>query len=246
MKKIIKKILPPALMRVLHRNGFVKQYIPPRGKIAWGDLKRTSPISTEFGYDRGGPVDRYYIEGFLGENTHHIKGRALEIGDNYYTRQFGKEQVVQSEILHVDKNNPAATIIGDLSNLSHVADNSFDCIILTQTLHLIYDHKAALETCSRILAKDGVLLITVPGITNIDHGEWAKTWYWSFTEASIKRMLADVFGEHNIQINCYGNVLSATAFLYGTGMNEISNEEKDIYDPHYPVIIAAIAEKRSL
>ncbi|HXS37172.1 MAG TPA: methyltransferase domain-containing protein, partial [Flavipsychrobacter sp.] len=184
------------------------------------------------------------IEDFLKRNSLYVKGRALEIGDNYYTRQFGKEHVTKSDVLHIDKNNPAATITGDLSDLSHIADNSFDCIILTQTLHLIYDHNAALQTCHRILSENGVLLITVPGITNIDQGEWGKTWYWSFTETSMKRMLTDVFGEQNIQLSCYGNILSATAFLYGAGVNEISNEEKDVYDPHYPVIIAAIATKK--
>jgi hypothetical protein len=31
-------------------------------KINLGDLDRTTPFSTQFGYDRGGPLDRYYMK----------------------------------------------------------------------------------------------------------------------------------------------------------------------------------------
>ncbi len=79
----------------------------------------------------------------------------LEIGDNEYTLKFGKSSVTKSEILHVKEKNPNATIIGDISYAPQISDNSFDCIVLTQTLHLIYDFKQALATCYRIL-KPGV------------------------------------------------------------------------------------------
>ncbi|MGB2696377.1 MAG: class I SAM-dependent methyltransferase, partial [Candidatus Zixiibacteriota bacterium] len=48
-----------------------------------------SPISRQFGFDRGKPIDRYYIENFLNENKHFIRGRVLEIGDNSYTKKYG-------------------------------------------------------------------------------------------------------------------------------------------------------------
>ncbi len=221
----------------------IKEYTPSKGRIKWGDLKRTAPLSREFGYDRGGPVDRYYIERFLNNNSAAIRGRVLEIGDSTYTRRFGGTKVLQAEVLHIDENNRDATIIGDLSNISHVAGDQFDCIILTQTLHLIYDFRAALQSCYRILRKNGVLLLTVPGISNIDYGEWAKTWYWSFTALSIEKMLAESFGTENIKVQCFGNLMAATAFLYGMGTDEISAAEKDVYDPHYQLIIAACAAK---
>lgn len=245
IKKRLKKTLPAPVKRWLYAGGMLKEYLPAPGEIAWGDLKRTSPFSTRFGYDRGGPVDRYYIEDFLSRHADDIRGDVLEIGDNSYTLLFGKDRVRRSDILHVDENNSSATITGDLSRLPHVPAHSFDCIILTQTLHLIYDHKAALETCLRILKDEGTLLMTVPGITNIDQGEWEKTWYWSFTPSSVRRMLSAVFGSEHIALSCYGNVLSATAFLYGLGVDEISKKEKDFYDPHYPVIIAAAARKKA-
>lgn len=232
-RKFIKSIVPKSIL----------QKIKPGVTVNLGDLNRTAPISTEFGYDRGGPVDRYYIENFLKDNAHLIRGRVLEIGDNEYTLRFGKEHVRRSEILHVDDSNPYATIIGDLSNASHIPDDSFDCIVLTQTLHLIYDYKKAIETCFRILKPGGALLLTVPGISHIDQGEWGKTWFWSFTRASLEKILLEVFATEHVSIRNYGNVLAATAFLYGLGLPEVDLSKIDQTDNHYQLIISACAIK---
>lgn len=213
------------------------------GTVNLGHLNRVTPFSTQFGYDRGGPVDRYYIENFLEQHASLIKGRILEIGDNEYTLRYGGNKITQSDILHVDSSNPRATYVGDLCNLPQVASDSYDCIILTQTLHLIFEWSKALETCYRILKPGGVLLLTVPGISHIDQGEWNKNWLWSFTRASVERMLAGSFLPANIKIQTYGNVLAATAFLFGMGLPEVEKNKLDVVDPHYQVIIVASAFK---
>jgi SAM-dependent methyltransferase len=187
-------------------------------------------------------VDRYYIENFLSENSALIKGTVLEIGDNEYTLKFGKSAITKSDILHIDPSNSKATIIGDLSDAPQIADNTYDCIILTQTLHLIYNYKGALETCYRVLKPNGVLLMTVPGITHIDQGEWKNNWLWAFTGASVKRMLGEVFPAP-AEIDTFGNVFIASAFLYGLGVNEVKKKQLDYNDPHYQVIITAKATK---
>lgn len=242
-KQALLNTAKPSIKRLASAVGIYKYPIPPKGQIRRGDFDRMKPFSKAFGYDRGGPIDRYYIENFLQRESACIKGRVLEIGDNNYTLKYGADKVTISDILHIGDSNPNATFIGDLSNAPHLPDNSFDCIILTQTLHLIYDVKEALQTCFRILKPGGTLLLTVPGITPIDKGEWKYLWLWSFTEASIKRLLGEVFQEGNLQIETYGNVLVATSFLYGAGLPEMKKEEMDYTDPHYPVIITAIAQK---
>jgi len=216
---------------------------PVPGKVKMGDFNRVTPFSTDFGYDRGGPVDRYYIENFLGQQADVIKGSVLEIGDNEYTKRFGGDKVHTSDILHINDSNPKATIIGDLSEAPHIPANSFNCIILTQTLHLIYNYKAALETCYRILKPGGVLLVTAPGISQIHQGEWGKYWMWSFTGSSMERMLSEVFDAGSIEVQTYGNVLAATAFLYAMGISELKTEQLNYSDPQYQVIITAKAQK---
>lgn len=231
------------MLRWLHQVGVYNRFNPSIGQIQTADLNRTKPFSTQFGYDRGGPVDRYYIENFLRTQSSCIRGRVLEIGDNSYTLQYGGAQVTKSDVLHIHSGNPAATFVGDLSEAPHLPSNSFDCIILTQTLHLIYEVRSALATCERILKPGGVLLLTSPGISHIDYDQWEDTWLWSFTSASLRRLLAEVFPETHLTIDSHGNVFIATAFLYGMGVVEVTKEQLDFRDPHYQVIITAKAVK---
>jgi len=69
--------------------------------VDWGGLRRMEPVSREFGYDRGTPVDRYYIDRFLRRNSSAVFGRVLEVGDDSYTRQFGGERVTRRDVFHV-------------------------------------------------------------------------------------------------------------------------------------------------
>jgi hypothetical protein len=85
LKSLLKKNVPAFSKRWLHKVGLYNTYSPAIGGVSAGDFNRKKPFSTEFGYDRGGPVDRYYIENFLKKESGNIKGRALEIGDNEYS-----------------------------------------------------------------------------------------------------------------------------------------------------------------
>lgn len=216
--------------------------IRPVGRIRFGDLRRVVPFSRQFGYDRGLPIDRYYIEQFLAGHARDIQGRVLEIGDAAYTKRFGAGRVAASDVLHVAR-NPQATIVGDLTRADHIPSDTFDCIILTQTLHLIFDVRRALETVYRILKPGGVLLATFPGITPIDHGEWAQSWYWSFTTRSSRRLFDEVFMPGGSNIAAHGNVLAASAFLYGLSVEELRPEELDYEDHQYEMLIVARAQK---
>lgn len=239
----VKKLIPGFGLRLLNRAGFYNRFLPQVGNIQLGDLNRTTPFSRCFGYDRGGPVDRYYIENFLQAEAACIRGRVLEIGDNEYTMRFGGKKIGQSEILHVNDSNPFATIIGDLSHAPHIHDETFDCIILTQTLHLVYDFKAVIQTCYRILKPGGSLLLTVPGITPIDRDEWGENWLWSFTGRVMEKILTEVYPVSHTEVKTYGNVLAATAFLYGMGLPELQKEQLEVNDSQFQVIITCKAVK---
>jgi SAM-dependent methyltransferase len=219
---------------------------PPVGRVRFGSLRRLKPVSTAWGTDRGWPVDRYYIERFLARHSRDIQGRVLEIGGNDYTMQFGSDRVTQSDVLHVAEDRPQVTIIGDLTNAAHIASDSFDCIILTQTLQAIYDVRAVIGTVHRILKPGGVVLLTVPGISQIsryDMDRWG--YYWSFTTASVRCLLQEAFPPANVQVTAHGNVLASIAFLHGLAQSELKQEELDYVDPDYQLLITARAVKES-
>ena len=214
--------------------------------VQFGALRRLTPISRDWGWDRGLPIDRCYIENFLSLHKEDIRGRVLEVGDNFYTRKFGGDRVTVSDVLHVVEGNPRATIVADLTRADHIPSETFDCVIFTQTLNRIYDSRAALKTLDRILKPDGVLLASFPGITRTDLSEPAGAWYWSFTSASARRLFEEVFSAASLLIKPYGNALTATSFLYGLAKEELSEEELDYFDPEYEVLITVRAVKTAL
>jgi glycosyltransferase involved in cell wall biosynthesis/SAM-dependent methyltransferase len=207
------------------------------------DLARTRPISDEFGYDRGTPIDRIYIEDFLQRNNSSISGRVLEVGDDTYSRRFGADRITKQDVLHITTGNPAATIVGDLSTKGLLPSGAFDCLVLTQTLHLVYDMRAAVQEMHRALRPGGVVLLTVPGITRIDRGQWGKDWFWSLTEVSARRLFAEVFGAENVTVESDGNVYAATLFLQGLAAEEADEAMLAAYDPCFPVLISVRAQK---
>jgi SAM-dependent methyltransferase len=203
---------------------------------AWPALmRRRRPVSDCWGFDRGTPVDRHYIEGFLAAHRADIRGRVLEVQDSGYTDRYGS--VVEGrDVLDVDPTNPRATIVADLADTAALPAGAFDCFLLTQTLHLVYDLPAAVRGCHHLLRPGGVLLVTGPAISRVRGGD-----FWRFTPASLGRLLEAAFAP--VTVHGYGNVLAATAFLSGMAKEEVPRRLLDEHDPCFPVVVAARAVK---
>lgn len=219
---------------------------PPNGLICFGSFRRLTPIGKRFGLERGLPVDRYYIENFLGHYAGDIQGHVLEVADGTYTRRFGGDRVTKSDVIHspIGQIGPEVTVIADLSCAPQMPPACFDCIILTQTLLFIYDIQAVIQTLFRILKPGGVVLVTVPGISQIireDMELWGE--YWRFTVQSARKLFEDVFSVGNVSVESFGNVLTASAFLYGLAVQDLRQRELDYQDPDYQFIIAVRAVK---
>jgi hypothetical protein len=213
--------------------------------VRWGSLRRLKPVSSVFGFDRGLPIDRYYIEDFLQRHREDIRGHVLEIGDPGYTVRFGGPKVSHADVLHAVPGNPEATLVGDLTVKGCLPAATYDCMILTQTLNFIFDVRAGLLNAYTALKPGGVLLATFPGISQIsryDMDRWGD--YWRFTEASARRVFGDVFGPENLMMESHGNVLVACAFLQGLATSELREEELGYRDPDYPLLIAVRAVRR--
>ncbi|MCT4665489.1 MAG: hypothetical protein N4A45_09680 [Flavobacteriales bacterium] len=209
----------------------------------WYHLRSKDPISNQFGFDRGTPIDRAFIEYFLEKQHKHILGSVLEISESTYSLKYGS-QVTSSEILHYDDKNPNATIVGDLTKSETLPNNRVDCFICTQTLNFIEDFEKGIEGGYHLLKDNGVMLTTVAGLCQIsryDMDRWGD--YWRFTDLSIKNAFERVFGKGNVEIEIYGNVLAATSILHGITAEELTNEELFYKDPNYQVTIGIKATK---
>ncbi|MCK4818885.1 polysaccharide deacetylase family protein, partial [bacterium] len=216
--------------------------------IDFGNLRRLSPVSRVFGSDRMSdkslPLCWYYIRQFLSKHAGDIKGRVLEMGDNTYTKMFGADHVTKSDVLHVTTGNSSATIIADLTKADNIPENTFDCIICTQTLQCIYDVRTAVQTLHRILKPGGVLLTSASGISQIsryDMDRWGE--YWRFTTASFQKMFEEYWPKESIDVQSYGNVLVAISYLQGFVSGDLSEDEMAYHDDDYQMMLVARAVK---
>ena len=240
LRQIVRRRTTPEQRKRLRR---LAQW-PPVGRVRLGSLKRTRPISRTYGWERGTPIDRFYIDRYLSAHSRDVRGRVLEIGDDEYTRRYGGDRVTSSDVLHASAGNAQATIVADLADAPQIADASFDCVICTQTLLLIYDVRSAVQTLHRILAPGGTALVTVPGVSRIcreEADEWGD--YWRFTSDSAGRLFGDVFGAANVETTSYGNVLAATAMLHGLAAEEVGATKLDDRDRDFEVLVAVSARR---
>jgi len=205
-----------------------------------GNIRRTTPLSAVYGFDRGTPIDRYYAELFLKEHRGDIRGCVLEIGESRYADRFGGA-IERLDILDIDPANARATIVADLTAADEIPSNSFDCFVFTFALQYMYDVRAALSHAHCILLPGGVLLLIMPGLTRLD--PYGSPDYWRFTPASCATLMEGIFGAENVEVRPYGNVLSCVAALMGMASQELSRREIETQDEHFPLIIAVRAVK---
>lgn len=202
-------------------------------------LNTVKPASTKYGFDRGKPTDRFYIEKFMEEHSDFIKGRCLEIVDNTYTVRYGGNKVQISDALDIFK-TPKANIHGDLRNLHNVESNLYDCLIVTQTLNVVDRYEDAIKECYRILKPGGVLLVTMPTLS--------PTWnlkinLWRFTPESSQYVFGKHFGEKNVEVKSYGNKLTSEFFWIGFAVEDLELDEFNSFDKNWPTIIGIVARK---
>src|SRR6185437_13370800 len=208
------------------------------------DFESVYPVSDFYGDDRGTPVDRYYIDGFINDTRYRIRGRVLEVAENTYSRQYGSG-LDSMDVLHYEQGTPGATLIGDLSSPGTLPEDRFDCFICTQTIHVIYNYMDAIRGARRLMRPGGVLLCTLSGIAQVsryDMDRWGD--YWRFTTLSAKRSFGEVFGEAQVSVDYGGNCYAAINFLRGIALEELDKEKLAIKDPNYPIVISIIATKK--
>lgn len=212
----------------------------PVGQVNWGDLRRQQPLSERWGFDRGQPVDRYYIENFLARHSSAIGGRCIEVMNSDYTRRFGQDRVTHSDVVDINANNAKANIIGDLVDPDTLPAGQYDCFILTQTLSVIYDGRAVMRNCYAALKPGGTMLVTAACMCRYSpHPED----FWRLTDRSLTRLITDNTDCADFEVEAHGNLVTSTAFLMGMASEELTREELDLRDFRFPIVVAARLRK---
>ncbi len=243
-KDLVKAILPPPVRgwlkaQPLRGQRFLRRF---RSEANLGSLRRTTPACADWGGSRGQIVDRYYIEKFLAEHRGDVRGHVLDFCDDSYARRFGGAKATKVDVLHLTEGNPQATIVADLARGEAIPSDTFDCILCTQVLQYVYDLDAAVRTLHRILKPGGVVLVTAPGIQKIDRAA-TEADCWRFTSPGLRRLFEEFFPKDHLDVQAYGNVLAAVAFLHGFAVEDLRREDLEYCDPDYQVLTTLRAIK---
>jgi SAM-dependent methyltransferase len=229
-REILSVLSRPRVRRLLHR---------PR----WGNLRRHRPFSDRYGFDRGTPIDRYYIDRFIAAHHTHIRGRVLEVADGRYTDQH-RAAVTRLDILDIDPRNDLATIIADLDDADSLPADTFDCIVFTQTLHYVSNMDTAMTNVWNSLAPGGVVLVTASAASKIDHN-LSDHDAWRLLPIGLSHLMERTCSGADVTVSAKGNLVAILGFLLGVAAEELSAADLATDDPHYPLISCGIARKPS-
>ena len=225
------------MIRSVVRRG-VLALPPARRSVArarFGSLSRVAPL-TEFGYERGTPVDRPCIARYLEANAGLVRGRVLEVKEDAYATALGAGSV---DVVDIDAGNPLATVVGDLCSPGTLAEGAYDAAVVTQTLMLLRRPDLALQNLAAALRPGGALLLTVSAAARvIDDGD-----RWRWTPNGLAALLADAVPNAEVTVQGLGNGLLVRAFLFGLAAEDLDPAAYKVDDPAYPLIVGACVRR---
>jgi hypothetical protein len=205
----------------------------------WGNLRRVTPFSSCFGFDRGTPVDRYYLERFLDAHRASIAGDVLEIQMVAYAGRFG-HQVRRADSVDL---NPAVrpTFLCDLAHSESVLPSeAYDCFLLPNTLCVLQDLEGCLRHALRVIKPGGVILASTAGFVPLapDCPD-----YWHLSAAGWREITERVWAGCEVTVESHGNCLTAVAAMLGLALEELTPAELEVMDPRYPVLVTVVCRK---
>jgi hypothetical protein len=212
-----------------------------RGKrlARWGNLRTPEPFSTNWGLDRGTPVDRFYNDRFLEANRNLITGRVLEIQSPVYTRRYGVG-VEHVDSIDIDERFQP-TILCDLAEMDRqIPAASYDCFLLPYTMMFVRDLEPALRNALRVVKPGGTILATT-SLLSPSLAEYPE--YWRMTAAGWRALLERVWAGCDIQVAAYGNSVAAVASILGLAQEELTTQELERNDPRFPVVITILCRR---
>jgi hypothetical protein len=202
------------------------------GLPRWGNLRRTAPFSSKFGFERGTPIDRYYLHEFLSRHRGVISGDVLEVQTASYTMRFG-QSVTRADTFDIAPEFKP-TYRCDISHCEEIIPSrAYDCLLLPNALPHFRELDLALGNLARIVRPGGAILASAAGLLPLT-GDVPD--YWRFSPAGWREKLSAAWPGATIEIAGHGNCLSAIGAQLGLALEELTEAELDVHDPRFPLL----------
>ena len=235
--------LRQALKQIIGRRWTTRLRCVTRGlgTPRWGNLRRVKPFSNKFGFDRGTPIDRYYLQRFLDHNRASITGDVLEIQMPGYTPQFGSSLGTVHSVDIDGRHRP--TYVCDLADSDGVIPSDrYDCFLLPNTLCVLRDIEGCLRQALRVVKPGGVILAATAGfVPLVEEDEYPD--YWHLSAAGWEELAHRAWPHCEVRVGSHGNCLAAVAAMLGLAVEELTTAELDVRDARYPVLVTLFCRK---
>ena len=210
---------------------------PKINTIDWGDLKRRFPLCNLFGFTRGIPIDRYYLDKFISEIRPQVTGTVLEVGGLLQNRELYQfSQATEYHTLDIAA-NPGVTQIGDVHDLAMFKPNSLDAVVIFNVLEHCHNPWIVVKNIYIWLKEGGKCFCMVPSAQRLHDfpGD-----YWRPLPDGMQQLFQD-FRQRKLYV--YGNPMTVIASFMGISAQELSHEELNDFHPDYPVTTCMVARK---
>jgi hypothetical protein len=214
-----------------------------KAKTSDKHLSKLKCVSSKFGFDRGQPIDRLYIEHFINSNCGKISHACgIEVGEIHYLNSINvNNKIILSHPSFTGATHSDTQILLDLNTISVKSTSSplADIIICTNVLNFVKYPDIAMENFRNLLTQKGKLILTVSAsmpISRFDSERWGD--YWRFTEQGLKLLVEKSGFECSTEV--YGNYHASLAFLSGYAVEDCSEFDLLFKDLRFPITIGAI------
>lgn len=233
MREELKQVLGPRWTTRL------RSLIRGKGLPRWGNLRRVHPFSTNFGFDRGTPVDRYYLHRFLEAHAAMIRGDVLEIQTIGYARRYGRD-LRRTDSVDINPQFRPMYLCDLAQSEGVVPSEAYDCFLMPNTFQHLRALEPALRQALRVVKPGGVILASAAGLLPLipDGPD-----YWRLSADGWRELLGRVWPDCDITVESHGNCLAAVAAMLGLALEELTAAELDVQDPRYPVMITVACHK---
>jgi len=202
----------------------------------WGNLRRTTPFSATYGFERGQPIDRYYLDRFLARYRDLITGAVLETQGSSYTERFGHD-VTRAHSFDIEPRFEPTYVCDFAYSGGVIPDQSYDCLLLPNTLMHFRELDRCLAHSRRVVRPGGTILASAAGLLPLT-GDVPD--YWRLSPDGWREKLCEAWPGAMLEIVSYGNCLAAVSAQLGLALEELTEAELDVQDPRFPVLTTIV------